>query len=63
MSEILRQTDLAPARLAAEIDQMVKPSFRQRWFGGFFGYADKKVDVAIEAAAGTATTHLLSSGL
>nr|WP_323780437.1 hypothetical protein [Amylibacter sp.] len=63
MSEILRRTDLVPAQLAAEIDQMVKPGFMRRWFGGFFGYADKKVDIAIEAAAGTATTHLLSSGL
>lgn len=62
MSEILRRTDLSPAQLAAEIDQLVKPGFMRRWFGGIFGYADKKVDIAIEAAAGTATTHLLSSG-
>lgn len=62
MSEILRRADLSPAQLAAEIDQIVKPGFISRWFGGIFGYADKKVDIAIGAAAGTATTHLLSSG-
>ena len=62
MSEILRRTDLNPAQLAIEIEQLVKPGILQRWFGGFFTYADGKVDIAIEAAAGTATTHFLSSG-
>lgn len=62
MSEILQRTDLNPARLASEIEQLVKPSFLRRWFGSFFGYADRKVDIAIEAAAGTATTHLLANG-
>lgn len=62
MSDILGRADLNPARLAAEIDQLVKPGIMQRWFGGIFGYADKKVDIAIEAAAGTATTHFLSRG-
>ena len=62
MSKILRQTDLNIAELAAEIEQSVKPGILRRWFGGFFGYADKKVDVAIAAAAGSATTHVLSSG-
>ncbi|MHC9236893.1 hypothetical protein ACX9MO_14780 [Pseudooceanicola sp. 502str34] len=62
MSEILRRTDLSPAQLANEIEQLVKPGILRRWFGGFLGYADRKVDVAIEAAAGTATTHLLGSG-
>lgn len=62
MSEILQRTDLAPAQLAAEIDQIVKPGFIRRWFGGVFGYADRKFDIAIEAAAGTATKHFLSSG-
>ncbi|MFC3170335.1 hypothetical protein [Paracoccus fontiphilus] len=62
MSEILRRTDLSPAQLASEIEKMIKPGVLRRWFGGIFGYADKKVDLAIEAAAGAATTHLLSSG-
>ncbi|WP_143026868.1 hypothetical protein [Celeribacter baekdonensis] len=63
MSEILRRTDLSPAQLATEIEELVKPGIMRRWFGGFWGYADRKVDIAIEAAAGTATTHLLSGGL
>lgn len=62
MSEILRRTDVSPAQLATEIERLVKPGILRRWFGGFWGYADRKVDIAIEAAAGTATTHLLNSG-
>lgn len=62
MSQILRQIDLRPDQLASELEELVKPGLLRRIFGGFFGYADRKVDLAIEAAAGTATTHLLSSG-
>ncbi|QQA42583.1 hypothetical protein [Pelagovum pacificum] len=62
MAEILRRTDINPSQLATEIDNLVKPGFFRRWFGGIFGYADRKVDIAVEAAAASATTHLLSSG-
>ena len=62
MQEILRNADVDTSQMAMEIEGQVRPGWFRRKFGGLFGYFDKKVDIAIGAAAEAATTKLLSSG-
>jgi len=62
LRKILERTDVDPGRLALEIEAQVKPSWLRQHIGGFFGYFDRKADIAVGAAASAATTQLLSSG-
>jgi hypothetical protein len=62
LRQILRSADIDVARMSREIDEQLKPGWLRRNLGGFFGYFDKKADLAIEAAAGAATKQLLSGG-
>lgn len=62
MKEILKNADVNVVRMAEEIEAQIQKSWVGRKLGGLFGYLDSKADVAIEAAASTATKHVLSSG-
>ncbi|MEC3863365.1 hypothetical protein VK792_18910 [Mesobacterium sp. TK19101] len=62
LRQILRSADIDVARMSHEIDEQLKPGWVRRNLGGFFGYFDRKADLAIEAAAGAATKQLLSGG-
>lgn len=63
MSEIVKNSDIDPSLLAEEINKRFKPRWFQKLIPGFFKFLDKKTDVAIEAAASTATKQALTGGL
>lgn len=62
MRKILQGSDLDVSRLAREIEDEIRPGWLRRNLGGFWGYFDRKADLAVEAAASAATTQLLSGG-
>lgn len=67
LQRILRSADINVTQLTREIERQIKPSWwRQhlrRLSKGTLGYADRKADLAIEAAASTATKLALSGSL
>lgn len=70
MREILRNADIDISALVREIDRSLKPRPATKlisrvfsYSGKIFRYFDKKADKAIEAAASTATKHILTGGL
>ncbi len=63
MQEILRNADIDTKQLSQEIHDSIRPNLLARLFGGIGRYADKKLDISIEAAASTATKQILSGGL
>ncbi|WP_439528989.1 hypothetical protein [Pannonibacter sp.] len=63
MSEIVKNSDIDPSRLAEEIKNRFRPRWYRKLVPGFLQFLDKKADVAIEAAASTATKHALTGGL
>lgn len=62
MKAILNNLDVDTRRMAAEIESLVDSSWLGTKLKGMLGYLDSKADVAIEAAASTATKHLLTGG-
>jgi len=62
MRKILRNADIDVKKLTREIEEQVRPNNFNRYLGKFIGYFDRKADIAIEAAASTATKQILSSG-
>lgn len=62
MSEIATNSDVDPARLALEVEKRVKVSLPRRILPPVFKFLDKKADIAIEAAASTATKLVLGGG-
>ena len=63
LRELLQNADIDPVRLAREIEEQVRPGLVRRNLGSFLSYFDRKTNIAIEAAASTATTRLFSGGL
>jgi hypothetical protein len=59
MVEIVKRFDVDLAKLADEVSNHLKPNWLRRNVGRFFGYLDKKGDIAIEAASTAATQKLL----
>lgn len=62
MSSIVKSSDLDPVRLSAELETRFRPGIRSK-LRKLLPYLDKKLDVAIEAAASTATERALAGGL
>jgi len=62
LRKMLRNASVDTGRMTREIEEQVKPGWLRRNFGGVFGYFDRKVDIAVEAAASAATKQLLSGG-
>ncbi len=60
MKKILQNLDIDVAKLTAEIENRVRPSWIKQKLSTIFGYVDKKADKAIEAAASAATKQTLS---
>lgn len=63
MKKIVENSDIDPTRMAAEIESRLKRRLLPRAWGWLARTADRKSDVAIEAAASTATKHILTGGL
>jgi len=63
MSEIVRNSDVDTGRLTEEIQTRLTRKWPQRLFPSAFKFLDKKVDIAIEAAASITTKHVLGGGL
>lgn len=62
MSSIVESSDIEPARLTAELKASFKPGLMSRTLRRLLPYFDKKVDLAVEAAASTVTKHVLTGG-
>jgi hypothetical protein len=62
MREIISNMDIDPSGLSKEIQKRLKPGWIRKQLSRVFSYVDKKADKAIEAAASTATKHVLTGG-
>jgi len=60
MAAIIRNSDVKPEQLTVEIERRFKKGWIRRIFSPLMRAIDKKTDIAIEAAASTATTHILT---
>ncbi|KQB96844.1 hypothetical protein AL073_07000 [Loktanella sp. 1ANDIMAR09] len=63
LTAMLEKSDISPERLSLEIHKRLKRGWLQKLVPNAFRYLDKKSDVAIEAAASTATKYALTGGL
>jgi hypothetical protein len=60
MAEVIRNSNVKPEQLAAEVTQRFKKNWVRRLLSPVFRIIDRKSDIAIEAAASTATKYVLT---